>query len=187
MRVGPVEVSAAHFIQTATDESKCQRLHGHNYNIMVDIYGKINRRTHMIIDATEVKSEINKLDHRTLVPRRICSGEVVRKGKEYIIFENPRTKNEYTIPKSDIVLLDVPAISAEYLAEHLAEHILSLTQNIERVVVFVAETSKMTATVEAERPKENKEKPVCDFLGYNIHTSNTVEKGNPNIITNLKR
>ena len=43
-------------------ESKCNRLHGHNWMIDVCLQGKKNEND-MIIDFSDVKEEVMKLDH----------------------------------------------------------------------------------------------------------------------------
>ncbi len=55
------EISSAHRLYLPY-ESKCQRTHGHNYLIEVEIGGKVNN-SGMIVDFTHLKQSINKFDH----------------------------------------------------------------------------------------------------------------------------
>ena len=61
-----IEISASHQLNLPY-ESKCNRLHGHNYNI--DIYCKSKEldENGMVLDFTIVKKKImDKLDHKNL-------------------------------------------------------------------------------------------------------------------------
>jgi len=57
-------ISASHHLLNY--DGKCAKLHGHNFRVVVDIIGKVNPATGMIIDFGEVKSVIEKLDHEDL-------------------------------------------------------------------------------------------------------------------------
>lgn len=61
-----VEVSASHHLSLSY-ESKCTRVHGHNWIITVYCKGKELNRDGMLIDFTEVKRLIqDRLDHQDL-------------------------------------------------------------------------------------------------------------------------
>lgn len=55
------EISSAHKLSLPY-ESKCTRVHGHNYLIEVEIEGILNKAG-MIVDFTHLKSAIYKFDH----------------------------------------------------------------------------------------------------------------------------
>ena len=46
--------------------SPCQRLHGHRWNVVVEIVSKNLDRNGMIIDFKKIKNLVNELDHRYL-------------------------------------------------------------------------------------------------------------------------
>src|SRR6476646_5960729 len=67
---GYLRFSSAHFI---TYGGKCERLHGHNYGVLVEIEGELNEDK-LVFDFTVLKrltKEIcQQLDHRFLLPMR---------------------------------------------------------------------------------------------------------------------
>ncbi len=61
-----LEISASHYLELDYD-SKCQKLHGHNW--IIEIYCKSNtlNKNGMIVDFSEIKNNIkSKLDHQNL-------------------------------------------------------------------------------------------------------------------------
>src|SRR5260370_28547461 len=65
---GYLKFSAAHFI---TYSGKCERLHGHNYGVLVEVEGELNKDD-VVFDFTILKrlaKEIcQRLGHRFLLP-----------------------------------------------------------------------------------------------------------------------
>ena len=63
--------SAAHFITFAGNV--CERLHGHNYRVKVEVFGPLDEN-HYVIDFIALRDELKKitdgLDHRMLLPTR---------------------------------------------------------------------------------------------------------------------
>ncbi len=61
-----VEISAAHSLQLPY-ESKCTRLHGHNWIITVCLRGEQLNESGMLMDFSEIKRRVKEpLDHRNL-------------------------------------------------------------------------------------------------------------------------
>ena len=61
-------VSAAHKLDLPYD-SPCQRLHGHFWNIRIEItidINQVNQKTGMILDFGKVKETFNRYDHQYL-------------------------------------------------------------------------------------------------------------------------
>ena len=58
------EISAAHRLELDY-ESKCNRLHGHNYMVEVWAYGDLDKNG-MIIDFSVIKEIVFRYDHRDL-------------------------------------------------------------------------------------------------------------------------
>jgi len=44
----------------------CDRLHGHSYRVLVDIYGKQNIDNGMVVDFSKIAEVVKCLDHRYL-------------------------------------------------------------------------------------------------------------------------
>lgn len=137
-----LEVSAAHFIHTGCHTSPCQRLHGHNYYVTIEITAPV-QDDGMIVDVRDLKTLISQLDHRTLIPACCVTNENLTGSVE---FTNPVTHNTYVIPECDTYILDIPAISAEFLAQYWAKQILLTWSCLSSVTVHVSETNKMVAT-----------------------------------------
>lgn len=60
-----LEISAAHHLELDY-ESKCSRLHGHNWKIKVFCRAKELDHNGMVCDFTHIKATVNQLDHRNL-------------------------------------------------------------------------------------------------------------------------
>ena len=58
------EISSAHQLSLPY-ESKCNKLHGHNFKIEVWVSGFVNKYG-MVIDFNKIKNEIMKYDHQNL-------------------------------------------------------------------------------------------------------------------------
>lgn len=62
------EVNAAHKLALPYD-SPCQRLHGHLWNIRIEIttdINQVNQKTGMLVDFSKVKETFNQYDHQYL-------------------------------------------------------------------------------------------------------------------------
>jgi 6-pyruvoyltetrahydropterin/6-carboxytetrahydropterin synthase len=113
-----LKFSACHLIP---GHSKCGRLHGHTYAVHVRLVGEKNESGY-IADFGEVKdlvkALIERLDHRVLIPARHPSVKITRRGRTV---EMTVGKNRYAFPAGDVLLLDLPAVTAEQLAEYVLE------------------------------------------------------------------
>jgi 6-pyruvoyltetrahydropterin/6-carboxytetrahydropterin synthase len=113
-----LKFSACHFIP---GHDKCGRLHGHTYAVHVRLEGEKNRSGY-IADFYDVKKVIKdiieELDHRVLIPKRhpdvklTCARDSVRMEVG---------AKKYLFPAEDVLLLDLPAVTAEHLAEYILE------------------------------------------------------------------
>ncbi|MFX0098369.1 MAG: 6-pyruvoyl tetrahydropterin synthase family protein [Candidatus Hodarchaeota archaeon] len=107
--------SSAHFI---VDHHKCSRLHGHNFHISIEIAGPLNDQ-YFVTDFMEVKKVIKDiikdLDHKVLVPGESSNVETTENGEN---FDFNFSGKKYSIPKCDICILPLPAITSETLAKY---------------------------------------------------------------------
>jgi 6-pyruvoyltetrahydropterin/6-carboxytetrahydropterin synthase len=113
---GYLNFSSAHFI---TYSGKCERLHGHNYGVLVEIEGEVGD-DHLIFDFTVLKrltKEIcQRLNHRFLLPLHNPHFELVSSPDEWEIrFAGRR----YIFPRRDVVELPIDNSTAERLAEYI--------------------------------------------------------------------
>ena len=48
-------------------DGKCNRLHGHNWKVDLEIYGDMPKISHLLFDFTHLKKIADKFDHKILV------------------------------------------------------------------------------------------------------------------------
>jgi 6-pyruvoyltetrahydropterin/6-carboxytetrahydropterin synthase len=114
--------SAAHFITFAGNV--CERLHGHNYHVAVEIAGPLDENRYVIDfialrDAT--KAVCDELDHHVLLPT--LHRQIHVKGDQQSVearFEDRR----WVFPREDCVLLPLANTTAELLAHYIGHRLL---------------------------------------------------------------
>jgi 6-pyruvoyltetrahydropterin/6-carboxytetrahydropterin synthase len=116
--------SAAHFITFAGNI--CERLHGHNYRVAVEIFGPLDANQYVVdfIAARDsLTSILQELDHRMLLPESHPTIRVLADEREVLVtFEDRR----WIFPRGDCVILPIPNTTAELLAQWIGEKFLSL-------------------------------------------------------------
>jgi 6-pyruvoyl tetrahydropterin synthase/QueD family protein len=113
---GNLKFSSAHFI---TFGGKCERLHGHNYGVLVEIEGELGE-DRVVFDFTILKRLTREicqhLNHRFLLPLHNPHLELVCSSTEWEVrFQEKR----YVFPRSDVVELPIDNSTAERLAEYI--------------------------------------------------------------------
>lgn len=145
---GYLNFSSAHFI---TYSGKCERLHGHNYGVLVEIEGALGT-DNVVFDFTVLKKRTKEicqlLDHRFLLPLRNPLLELTRSADNWEIrFHEKR----YIFPVSDVVELPIENSSAELLAEYICEELYKVlvteysTTNLSTIMVGVEEAPTQMA------------------------------------------
>ena len=114
--------SAGHFI--TFDGNICERLHGHNYKVAVDVRGPLDNN-HYVIDfialRDELKQIVEALDHRMLLPTDHPTIRVTADDTSVeAVFEDRR----WVFPREDCVLLPVPNTTTELLARYIGRQLL---------------------------------------------------------------
>jgi 6-pyruvoyltetrahydropterin/6-carboxytetrahydropterin synthase len=108
--------SAAHFITIA---GHCERLHGHNYRVAVEIAGRLDA-DQLVVDflaVRELLSEIcRELDHFVLLPTEHPEIHVVEASSEVTASFDDR---RWVFPRGDCRLLPVANTTAELLAAYI--------------------------------------------------------------------
>jgi 6-pyruvoyltetrahydropterin/6-carboxytetrahydropterin synthase len=121
--------SAGHFITFAGDI--CERLHGHNYRVAVEVEGPLDEN-HYVIDFIALRDALkeitDELDHRMMLPTEHRAIRVQANDKEVeVTFDQRR----WVFPRGDCVLLPVPNTTTELLARtiglRLMDRLASLT------------------------------------------------------------
>lgn len=133
--------SAAHF---TTFGDECEPLHGHNYDLFVEIKGDLTQDS-WVVDFTDAKRIVaticKELDHRFLLPLRSTALKIEERETE---FEISFADRRYIIPRSDVVGLPIDNSTAERIAEWFAGRIADQLHahgatNVKRVTVGVEE------------------------------------------------
>ena len=144
--------AAAHF---ATFRGECEPLHGHNYDVMVDVEGDLTEDS-WVWDFGDLKrltkGIADELDHKFVLQLESRMLTIVEGEDDWeISYEDQR----YVFPKSDVAALPIDNSTAERLAEwfagrlraELAEHGAS---NIKRLTVGIEEMPGQTGWYTAE-------------------------------------
>jgi 6-pyruvoyltetrahydropterin/6-carboxytetrahydropterin synthase len=118
--------SAAHFITFAGDV--CERLHGHNYGVAVEVHGPLDANQYVIDfialrDAT--KGIVEELDHHMLLPTGHPQIKVVEGTTNVDVTFNER---RWSFPREDCALLPVANTTAELLAHFIGHRLLDELQ-----------------------------------------------------------
>ncbi len=108
----------AHFI--TFDGGDCERLHGHNYRVAVEIEGPLDSN-HYIFDFVALKrrtqSIVDELDHHMLLARGNPLLPVTDAGDNYIVNFGAKT---WSFPKEDCAVLPIENTTTELLAKWFA-------------------------------------------------------------------
>jgi 6-pyruvoyltetrahydropterin/6-carboxytetrahydropterin synthase len=108
--------AAAHF---TTFGGECEPLHGHNYDVFVEIEGDLTADS-WVFDFSEAKRIVaqicKELDHRFLLALESQELSISEARGEYEIAFGTR---RYVIPSADVAALPIDNTTAERLAEWL--------------------------------------------------------------------
>lgn len=114
--------AAAHFV---TFGGRCESLHGHNYDVFVQIDGALSEDS-WVADFSEIKRIMRELiaplDHKFLLA---CANKHLVVSRSDDAFDIRFNDRRYIMPASDVVELDVDNTTAERLAEWLASRLAS--------------------------------------------------------------
>ena len=143
--------SCAHFV---IGEHFHEALHGHNYNILVNVYGT-QGKDNMVINFHEIKRILKPLvdtiDHHILIPTKNRFVNLIEKG-EQLVLQVPHIGKEYEFPKSDVVMLPIENTTVEemshYFVKMLAKNKEMKQGNISQVTVTIYEYEGQGVTTE---------------------------------------
>lgn len=134
--------SAAHFV---LGDTGCEKLHGHNYLVEVQIYGEQDKSKNLIIDFLELKpfvrQFVEELDHMILLPKDNKNLPITKKNNEYHIEFVPKNKR-YVFPVEDVIILPIENTTVEEFARLLSVKLKPLFKkhrNIDAIEVGVFE------------------------------------------------
>jgi 6-pyruvoyltetrahydropterin/6-carboxytetrahydropterin synthase len=117
--------SAAHFITYGEDV--CERLHGHNYHVEVEVHGPLSKHE-FVVDFIEVRDAlqaiIDVLDHRVLLPTSHPTIHVTASDGDGEVTATHGSRR-WVFPRGDCVLLPMANTTAEMLARYIAAELHS--------------------------------------------------------------
>jgi 6-pyruvoyl tetrahydropterin synthase/QueD family protein len=144
---GYLRFSAAHFI---TFGGKCERLHGHNYGVLVEIEGDLGK-DNLVFDFTILKRltrEIcRRLNHHFLLPMHNPHLQLHLEGDAWEIrFQEKR----YLFPRVDVIELPIDNSTSERIAEYICSELLTAlaeydTAHLHMIMVGVEESATQIA------------------------------------------
>jgi 6-pyruvoyltetrahydropterin/6-carboxytetrahydropterin synthase len=112
--------AAAHF---CTFEGECEPLHGHNYDVSVDVEGELTGDG-WVIDFTVLKAMTRalcqELDHKFLLQRDSDQLEIDEDTEAWRVRFGERS---WLFPRSDVIALPVENSTAEQLARWFASRL----------------------------------------------------------------
>ncbi len=114
--------AAAHF---ATFQGGCEALHGHNYDVTVELEGELTEDS-WVWDFGAIKRETKKLadelDHKFLLQRESRVLQITEHAEAWEVrFEQRR----YVFPKEDVISLPIDNTTAERIGEWFAAGLLT--------------------------------------------------------------
>lgn len=147
--------SAAHFL--IFDEVSAERLHGHNYQVRVDLGvppEAASAEKGFFVDFNvfkkSIKASLDLWDEVVLLPARHPEMKFAETGASLEVRFRDRF---YVFPKNEVVLLPVSNTSVEQLSKLLAEKFFAefRSQGVTRVRVLVEETRGQGASTTVSR------------------------------------
>ena len=113
--------SAAHFTTFGGD---CEPLHGHNYDVFVEVEGELTGDS-WVIDFAELKTMARRLceelDHRFLLQRQSRVLQIEEGAGAWTVSFRGRT---WAFPKAEVAALPIDNTTAERLAEWLCGRLI---------------------------------------------------------------
>jgi 6-pyruvoyltetrahydropterin/6-carboxytetrahydropterin synthase len=145
--------SAAHF--TLFPDGSAELLHGHNYQVSVELTGCGLDGHGMLCDFVHTKKAIRELcqglDSRTLIPVGSADLEVRRDGDAVEVAYQDR---RYRLPAADVLLLELPNTTIELFAAMIWQQLMPelANQGLIGLAVSVAETAGQSCWYRAPFP-----------------------------------
>lgn len=120
--------SAAHFITFGGNV--CERLHGHNYRVAVEVEGPLDENQY-VIDFIALRDALkaitDELDHHMLLPTGHPLLRVTAGDREVEVIFTPDGRR-WLFPRGDCVILPVANTTAELLANYIGQRLLAAIQ-----------------------------------------------------------
>ena len=134
--------SCAHF--TLFGPRRAELLHGHNYQVALELTGRELDADDLLIDFPSVKTAIRgsceRLDSLTLIPTESPHLGIFEDAESVTVTFRDRS---YRLPKADVLLLPLVNTSIEALARMLWQELVAAVElpRVEELGVQVSETA----------------------------------------------
>lgn len=119
--------SAGHFI--TYDGGHCERLHGHNYRVAVELDGRLDEN-HYVFDFIALKQFTKQitdsLDHRMLLP---TESEFIRVEERRGQIEVHYGERMWSFPRDNCVLLPLANTTAELIGRYIGQTLLEILKH----------------------------------------------------------
>lgn len=116
--------SSAHFL--IFDETRAEKLHGHNYQVRVDLNVPDGGEKGYVVDFNTLKSfikaSVDEWDEHVLLPARHPDMKIKKNGPSLEVRFRDRF---YVFPAEEVILLPVTNTSVEQLSRLLAEKFMA--------------------------------------------------------------
>ena len=136
--------SAAHFL---VGLGKCDRMHGHNYRVILKLEGIMPEDAPVLVNFADVKKILQELlsewDHKILLPSK--SKELTIKTTGESIEITTQNNRVFVLPTEDVHFIDFPATSCEYLSIALYEKTKTKWPDLDIQVIIEETTGSKTA------------------------------------------
>ena len=107
------------------EDGSREPLHGHNYRVMLKGEAPVGK-SDMVFDFLDIKPIVrevcNSLDHKLLIPKDHPLIKIYQHEKNIVILTPDQS--EFSIPRSDVLLLPILNTSSERIAEYLAKQVV---------------------------------------------------------------
>ena len=132
--------SAAHF--TLFENREPEALHGHNYQVEVEVEGERLDDTGLLVELADLKRLVRaacaEWDERVLLPERSPQLTIERRDAEVQVLCGAR---RYAFPAAEVVLLPLVNTTIELLARALCERFaVAMPERVLALMVTVGET-----------------------------------------------
>lgn len=112
--------AAGHF---ATFKGDCEPLHGHNYEVIVEVEGELTEDS-WVFDFIQLREIVRRLirplDHRFILQR---NSKVLEIAETVDAWQVAFRERHYVMPKADVCALPIDNSTSERLAEWLASRL----------------------------------------------------------------
>lgn len=174
-----IKLSASHIL--FEQNGKCSRLHGHNYDMTIELMGTVDPKSLMVMDYALVGSILEAFktgyDHLTWVPLSRVRPDPHNKDNLMFTVEvtsrGEKVTKKYSLPYRDCMLVSSDETTAESICDEFLRYWLrqALPSNVWVHAAVVKETDGTSARIEVSKPHEFPLDRMDDPMGMGEHNN----------------